>query len=85
MRKELASVALVMDPDGRLEDGLDHEVLLPRSWGREAENQPGAVILGDMNAREEVFAWLKERGVSYVFGNPGSTEIPFLGGLEAMS
>ena len=59
--------------------------LLLRSWGREAENQPGAVILGDMNARAEVFAWLKERGVSYVFGNPGSTEIPFLGGLEAMS
>ena len=38
-----------------------------------------------MNAREEVFAWLKERGVSYVFGNPGSTEIPFLGGLETAS
>lgn len=34
-----------------------------------------------MNAREAVFHWLQARGVRYVFGNPGSTEVPFLVGL----
>lgn len=34
-----------------------------------------------MNAREAVFEWLAARGVSHLFGNPGSTEIPMLVGL----
>lgn len=35
-----------------------------------------------MKARETVFAWLRSREIRYVFGNPGSTEVPFLLGLE---
>lgn len=38
-----------------------------------------------MNARQRAHAWLRERGIPYVFGNPGSTEIPFLLGLEAVA
>jgi benzoylformate decarboxylase len=35
-----------------------------------------------MRARESAHLWLRERGFSLVFGNPGSTELPFLLGLE---
>lgn len=31
-----------------------------------------------MNAREAVFQWMLEAGITTVFGNPGSTELPFL-------
>jgi len=34
-----------------------------------------------MNIREATFQWLQARGIRYVFGNPGSTELPFLVGL----
>src|SRR3712207_9325315 len=30
------------------------------------------------NAREAVYDMLRERGMTWVFGNPGSTELPFL-------
>lgn len=35
-----------------------------------------------MKARESAHLWLRERGIRFVFGNPGSTELPFLLGLE---
>ncbi|GAA6731117.1 benzoylformate decarboxylase [Thermus brockianus] len=38
-----------------------------------------------MTARESAHRWLKERGIPWVFGNPGSTEIPFLLGLEEVA
>lgn len=34
-----------------------------------------------MNVREAVFQWLREREIRVVFGNPGSTELPFLAGF----
>ncbi len=33
--------------------------------------------------REVVLAWMEARGIRYLFGNPGSTELPFLVGLPA--
>lgn len=38
-----------------------------------------------MKARESAHRWLQERGISFVFGNPGSTELPFLLELEKAS
>ncbi|TBH16056.1 thiamine pyrophosphate-binding protein [Thermus thermamylovorans] len=38
-----------------------------------------------MKARESAHRWLQEREISFVFGNPGSTELPFLLGLEKAS
>lgn len=38
-----------------------------------------------MTARESAHRWLRERGISWAFGNPGSTEIPFLLGLEEVA
>lgn len=34
-----------------------------------------------MNIREATFEWMRARDIRYVFGNPGSTELPFLVGL----
>ncbi len=34
-----------------------------------------------MNIREATFEWMAQRGIRAVFGNPGSTELPFLVGL----
>ncbi len=34
-----------------------------------------------MNIREATFQWMEARGIRYLFGNPGSTELPFLVGL----
>ena len=31
-----------------------------------------------MNIREATFEWMRARGIRYIFGNPGSTELPFL-------
>ncbi len=31
-----------------------------------------------MNIREATFEWMKRRGIRHLFGNPGSTELPFL-------
>jgi benzoylformate decarboxylase len=31
-----------------------------------------------MNIREATFEWMQARGIRYIFGNPGSTELPFL-------
>jgi len=31
-----------------------------------------------MNIREATFQWMEARGIRYLFGNPGSTELPFL-------
>ncbi len=31
-----------------------------------------------MNIREATFEWMAQRGIRYLFGNPGSTELPFL-------
>ncbi|MFN7018040.1 MAG: benzoylformate decarboxylase [Fimbriimonadales bacterium] len=31
-----------------------------------------------MNIREATFAWMRARDIRYIFGNPGSTELPFL-------
>lgn len=31
-----------------------------------------------MNIREATFEWIAHRGIRYLFGNPGSTELPFL-------
>jgi benzoylformate decarboxylase len=33
--------------------------------------------------REAVLAWMEARGIRHLFGNPGSTELPFLVGLPA--
>ena len=33
-----------------------------------------------MNVREAVFDLLRERGMTTIFGNPGSTELPMLTG-----
>ncbi|MCS7190831.1 MAG: thiamine pyrophosphate-binding protein, partial [Fimbriimonadales bacterium] len=34
-----------------------------------------------MNIREATFEWMRARGIRHLFGNPGSTELPFLVGL----
>lgn len=34
-----------------------------------------------MNVREAVFDWFERREIRYLFGNPGSTELPFLVGF----
>ncbi|MCS7273263.1 MAG: benzoylformate decarboxylase [Fimbriimonadales bacterium] len=34
-----------------------------------------------MNVREATVEWMRARSIRYVFGNPGSTELPFLVGL----
>ena len=34
-----------------------------------------------MNVREAVFDLLRERGMTTIFGNPGSTELPMLAGF----
>ncbi len=34
-----------------------------------------------MNIREATFEWMARRGMRHLFGNPGSTELPFLVGL----
>ncbi|GBC92106.1 Benzoylformate decarboxylase [bacterium HR15] len=34
-----------------------------------------------MNIREATFQWMEARDIRYLFGNPGSTELPFLVGL----
>jgi benzoylformate decarboxylase len=31
-----------------------------------------------MNIREATFEWMRARGIHHIFGNPGSTELPFL-------
>jgi benzoylformate decarboxylase len=31
-----------------------------------------------MNIREATFEWMRARGIRHIFGNPGSTELPFL-------
>jgi benzoylformate decarboxylase len=31
-----------------------------------------------MNIHEATFKWMRARGIRYLFGNPGSTELPFL-------
>ncbi len=36
-----------------------------------------------MNAREAVYDLLRARGITTVFGNPGSTELPFLSGFPS--
>ncbi len=38
-----------------------------------------------MNAREAVFTWMQARAVRHLFGNPGSTEVPFLVGMEEVA
>ncbi len=38
-----------------------------------------------MRVREAVFRWIRERKIPFAFGNPGSTEIPFLVGLEEVT
>lgn len=38
-----------------------------------------------MKARESAHRWLQERAIPFVFGNPGSTELPFLLELEKAS
>lgn len=37
----------------------------------------------DLTAIAATHRWLRDRGIRHVFGNPGSTEIGFLAGLEA--
>jgi benzoylformate decarboxylase len=37
--------------------------------------------LGGQTVRERAFQVMRERGLTTVFANPGSTEVPFLGGL----
>src|SRR3954452_11618284 len=36
-----------------------------------------------MNVREAVYDLLRARGITTVFGNPGSTELPFLSGFPS--